>query len=163
MNALISSMTEKEFGTVFTKLAFQMRWMDADAVAVKSYYEVLRDVPLEVAQASATEIARNGIVDDRTGERRRGYFPTAAQWYEVAQHAAKEQLRKALPAGRGEPWHFDCEGCMDTGWEEFDCKGDSLCGRKKPHGAHAYVRICPCRPTNATYQRHQNFGSGGAD
>lgn len=36
------------------------------------------------------------------------------------------------------------------------------CGRKKPHTPHVYTMACPCRLTNATYRRHQSFGSGAS-
>lgn len=36
------------------------------------------------------------------------------------------------------------------------------CGQNKPHTPHAYTMACPCRATNATYRRHQSFGSGAS-
>lgn len=155
----ITPMTEREFGNVFATLAIQLRWMDADVVAVKSYYEALKDLPLEAVQASAAEIARTGYLDEK-GEHRTRFFPTSADWRTVAQKATVDVFRKALPAVRDEPWRVECEACDDTGWELFECTGDAFCGRQKTHAAHTFVRVCPCRPTNRTYQRHQKFGAG---
>jgi hypothetical protein len=146
-----SAMTEREFGTVFAKLAMQLRWMDADELAIRSYYEPLKDAPFAAVKAAAETFAK---------EPGRRFFPTSAEWYQAAQQAAKEALRAAIPCGRDEPWRMDCAMCEDTGWEPFECSGDSLCGRKQKHAPHPYVRSCPCRASNRTYQRHQNFGSG---
>lgn len=146
-----STMTEREFGTIFAILAMQLRWVDADEMAVRSYYEALRDVPIEACKVSAQTFAR---------EPGRKFFPTTAEWIEAAGHASTETLRKALPAARTEPWKSECVHCDDSGFEHYDCPGDVTCGRKFQHVAHHYVRICPCRPTNHTWLRHQKFGSG---
>lgn len=144
-------MTEREFGAVFAVLAMQLRWTDADEMAVRSYYEALQSVSLEALKASAQQFAQ---------EAGRRFFPTSAEWFEAAQHVTTEALRKALPPAREEPWRFDDEACFDTGWKPYECPGDERCGRRSRHVAHAYVRACPCRPTNKTFQRHQRFGSG---
>lgn len=155
-----SSMTEREFGTIFAILGMQLRWTDADEMTIRSYYEALKDLPIEAVKASATDIARHGVTDERTGERRRGFFPTSAQWFDAASHTVTESLRKALPAARTEPWKSECTHCEDTGFEPHECPGDVTCGRTFAHVAHRYVRLCPCRPTNRTWLRHQKFGSG---
>jgi len=38
----------------------------------------------------------------------------------------------------------------------------AVCGRKNPHTPHVYTMACPCRQMNATYRRHQSFGSGAS-
>lgn len=38
----------------------------------------------------------------------------------------------------------------------------AVCGRVHPHAPHAYTVACSCRMTNATYRRHQSFGSGAS-
>jgi hypothetical protein len=35
-----------------------------------------------------------------------------------------------------------------------------VCGRTEPHQPHTFSKVCGCRATNRTYQRHQRFGSG---
>jgi len=144
-------MSEREFGNVFAKLAIQLRWMDADAVAIRSYFDALKDLSLEAVQASATELAR---------EPGRRFFPTSGEWREVAHKFAAKQIREALTPARDEPWVSECAACDDTGWEPFECTGDSFCGRQKKHAHHTFVRVCACRPTNRTFQRHQRFGGG---
>lgn len=146
-------MTLAQFSETFALLAVQLRATDTDEATIRGYYEALKDSPLEAVQAGARAFSR---------EPGRRFFPTTAEWIQVARDASVESLRKALPAARDEPWRYDCEPCSDTGWEPFRCAGDASCGRVKPHLAHDYVRICPCRATNKTWQRHQRFGSGAA-
>lgn len=143
-------MTEREFGTVFAVLAMQLRWTDADEMAVRSYYQALQGVSLDALKASAQQFAQ---------ESGRRFFPTSAEWFEAAQHVTTESLRKALPPAREEPWVHDCRDCEDTGFRPFKCNG-KFCGRKYKHAPHDYVEKCPCRPTNATWNRHQRFGAG---
>lgn len=144
-------MSLQEFSAVFSLLAVQLRATDTDEATIRGYFLALQDVPLEAVQASARTFAR---------EPGRRFFPTTAEWVQVAQDASIETLRKALPAPRDEPWHHDCDLCDDTGWEPFQCAGDTTCGRKFVHAPHRFVRPCPCRPVNATWQRHQRFGAG---
>jgi len=146
-------MTELEFGKVFAILATQLRWTDADEMAVRSYYEALKGETLDTVKASAQKFAQ---------EAGRRFFPTTAEWCEVARHTATETLRKALPAAREQPWRHDCGECEDTGFRPFKCVGTSICGRRFKHQPHDYVEICPCRQTNATWQRQQRFGARGA-
>ena len=146
-----SDMTEKEFGAVFGKLAIQLRWADADEIAVRSYYEALKQYPLAIVRASAQGFAT---------EAGRRFFPTTGEWVEAAQAAMTAQLREVVTAPRAEPWRFECDGCDDTGWQPHECDGSTLCGRRNTHAAHTYVTVCPCRPMNRTYQRHQKFGAG---
>jgi hypothetical protein len=148
------------FAQTMNRLSVALREKDPDAVQMRVYFEALQPIPIEAVEASALEIAQRGVLDEKTGQRRRGFFPTSAQWYDAAQLAMKDYLRKALPPVRSEPWRYDCVLCDDTGWEYFSCSGDSLCGRTTTHAAHPYVRPCPCRATNPTYQRHHHFGAG---
>jgi hypothetical protein len=151
-----SAMTEREFGMVFTKLAMQLRATDTDIVTIKSYYEAMRDCPLDTVQASAQGFAR---------EAGRKWFPTTGEWHEAAQAVLTAQLKEAIKPARDEPWHFDCETCLDTGWM-YGPNGVPLmcperpCGDSKEHSPHTWTKACPCRPMNPTYQRHQKFGAG---
>lgn len=151
----VSTMTEREFGVVFAKLAIQLRWLDPDVVAIKSYYEALKDFTLPVIEASARAISV---------EPGRRFFPTTGEWAERAKHAAAEQLKAALPH-RDEPWKVECQECEDTGWNlGLECYGDTgTCGRTTTHMKHTYTRACFCRPTNRTFLRHSQFGRGTAE
>lgn len=142
-------MSEREFGVVMAKLAMQLRWTDADVGTIKSYYEVLGDLPLDAISASATAFAR---------EAGRKFPPTSAEWYEAARTAAKETERKrlALPPGREYPWRHECHSCEDTGWVMgLECNGSNFCGRERKHLPHSFTKPCECRPTNRTYQRNR--------
>jgi hypothetical protein len=144
-------MSLQVFSAVFSLLAVQLRATDTDEATIRGYFLALKDVPLEAVSVSAQTFAK---------EPGRRFFPTTAEWFQVAQQASVDALRKALPPARDEPWHFACDLCEDTGWEPYGCPGDATCGRKFRHAAHHYVRACPCRPVNQTWQRHQRFGRG---
>lgn len=139
-------LTEQAFGRIFAKLAMQLRWADADEASARSYYEVLAGFSESALAHSAARLSL---------EPGRQFFPTTAEWAAQARIEDARVLRQALPAAREEPWRYECEACEDTGWERFACSGQHDCGKRKTHPAHEYVRSCPCRPTNRTYQRHQ--------
>lgn len=157
-------MTERDFGAIFAKLALQLRWTDADAVTIKSYYEALQGCSMDALQASARDIAIRGVRDDK-GAVQRKWFPTSAEWFQAAQEHQREIARKqlALPPGREEPWHYECQNCEDTGWIMYlDCDGSAKCGRQRPHAPHSYTDVCGCRATNKTFQRHHAEMAGAA-
>lgn len=54
-------------------------------------------------------------------------------------------------------WHHDCDVCMDTGWAFRECP-ESHCGRRKEHGAHAFVERCQCIEWNPTIRRRKEAG-----
>lgn len=70
-----------------------------------------------------------------------------------------DALRAVLPPpeGREAGWTDECGACQDTGWEIRQCHGGerAFCGRRTRHAAHTYAETCSCRPTNRTFQRHQ--------
>lgn len=146
-------MTQREFGTIFAKLAMQLRATDVDEATIRSYFEALGGYPLEAVRMAAEAFSR---------EPGRKWFPTSGEWSEGIQRAAAANLREAV-SHRAEPWHLECERCEDTGWAiGMSCPGDSTCGRRNTHAAHTFTRACYCRPTNRTYQRHVSFGKGEA-
>lgn len=149
-------LTPEQFVPIYNSLcvACQAR-QDETGVTQGVYYRALSDLSLESLQASSEAIARNGVVRDG---QRKTYFPTTAEWREVAQTHERERLREAVKPARDEPWVDECGACNDTGWEYFRCDGTDICGRRKKHAAHDYVRPCTCRPTNRTYARRQQFG-----
>ncbi len=136
-------MTEREFAEVFGKLALQLRWNDPDESAIRGYFDALEKYPLDVVKQAANTLAL---------ERGRKFFPTTGEWCDAIGHARAEEARAASAAPR--TWTVECEECDDCGWQHFECTGDSFCGRTNPHLPHTFVRICPCRATNRTYQRH---------
>lgn len=148
----------ERFLQVFNRLAIALREKDTDAATVQVYFDSLFDLPLESLEESAAQLMRDSG---------RKWFPTTAEWREVAEKCTRIVLRKALPAPDRPEWRFDCLACYDTGWEYFSCDGSdgdalSACARQMQHYAHDFVKICPCRPTNRTWLRHNSFGAGTA-
>jgi hypothetical protein len=144
-NALTRTITELDFGKIFSPLAIQLQWRDADEAAIRSYYRALCDIPQSVLTRSAWRLAN---------ERGRKFFPTTGEWRDVALMIEQEDRRSEF-AGPHE-WTEECTDCHDTGWRGYECTGlDGGCDRKFNHRPHDYVRICPCRESNRTYQRHQ--------
>lgn len=139
--------TLKDFSRVFVVLALQMRVSDTDPAMIAAYYEALADQSLENLHAAAKFFAR---------EEGRSFFPTSAEWRTQSARIYEQDIRKTLADPNiNRHWTHECEHCEDTGWEILpDCPGDATCGRTFTHAAHSFTRMCPCRPTNRTYQRH---------
>lgn len=135
--------TATEFGAIFSRLARQLRWHDFTPADTTVFFETLNDLPLAIVHESAKRIAN---------EPGRKYFPTTGEWREHALEYEQE-LRRKLASDKRE-WVTECLECDDTGWQFYECTGDNFCGRQQKHLAHRFVRICPCRETNRTYQRH---------
>lgn len=140
-----------EFVQVFNRLCVALREKDADSATMQVYFDALKDLPMSAIQQGAQALQ---------SELGRKWFPTTGEWRQAAQDAADRQLRTAVGQARDEPWHLECELCEDTGWRFYECDGDNFCGREHKHAPHSFVRVCACRPTNRTYQRHQYFGTG---
>ena len=138
--------TEADFLAVYNRLLVALREpADDSGVTIGSYFDALKDLPLSALEAGARALMQ---------EPGRRWFPTTAEWRTVATEARQQELRAAL-SGREEPWRSDCTACDDTGWSYHDCDGTGACGRLPAHDAHQFARICPCRPTNRTWLRHQ--------
>jgi hypothetical protein len=141
------------FLQAFNRLAVGLRLPTAeiDAAMKRIYFDFLRDLPLAAVDAAVEPLGRV-----------QGYgFPSTARWHEQAEQCRVEQTLRALPAGREEPWHFECNHCGDSGWEERTCNGEHRqCGRAMVHPAHSFVTACSCRATNATYGRHHRVPRG---
>lgn len=146
-------MSYADFAKVFGVLAVQLRATDVDATTIRAYFHVLKDQALEAIQRSAAALAR---------EPGRKFFPTTAEWLTAAVESNARVFREHLLSARDEPWRLDCERCEDTGWTLHTCDGDDFCGRQKKHYAHDLAKVCACRPTNRTWQRHNVFGRGGS-
>jgi len=142
ITALAVPMTDREFGIVFAKLAIQLRWQDAGEIEIRSYFDALRHFPLAEVRTAAEGLAL---------ERGRKFFPTTGEWRDAIE---AEHARQLAMASTPRIWRVECEDCEDCGWQRFECPGNATCGRQNPHDAHSFVRVCSCRPTNHTYQRH---------
>jgi hypothetical protein len=158
--ALVSytPMTEREFGVVFAKLANQLGSRDVDLATIQSYYEALQDLPLEGVRQAATAFSR---------ERGRRWLPGSPEWREKVEEVQRETLRQVVQPTREKAWQSECEDCGDTGWVmglECDGRGSAGrgCDRDTAHRPHTFTRVCPCRLSNRTWQRHQSFGRGAA-
>src|SRR5688572_14309449 len=68
-------------------------------------------------------------------------------------------LLGALPTGTPiyakREWNYYCDGCLDTGWLSMWCgraakpwQTPEGCVRSIEHGAHEWVKACPCAATN---------------
>lgn len=144
--------SDTEFLSLFNRLSVALREQQDDSGVTQGiYFDALKDLPIRALEDGAAALMK---------EPGRRFFPTTAEWRTAAEKANLSQLREAVQPARDEPWHHECTACEDTGWERFECTGDRCCGRSGPHAAHEFVRVCSCRPTNRTFQRHQNFGSG---
>lgn len=130
---------------------------------LESYYEALEPCAQWAITEASLELRRSRARDQ--------FPPPASAWYETAQRLMRERrLREARPMAREEPWRVECDACDDTGWARLRCVGVGRrrdlvvsefeggfpvegCGNKRPHAGHFFVRPCPCRATNRTFQR----------
>lgn len=146
-------MTMTAFAEVMGVLARQLR-AELDESTVRDYYTALSRYPLDALRTAQEAFSR---------EPGRKWMPTTGEWSEKASWCQMEAIRKAMPPARETPWRDECAECGDTGWiRGLACDGaeTGACGRGRPHAAHPYTRMCPCRQTNQTYQRHARFGRG---
>ena len=144
--------TDEQFVQVFNRLAVALREQQDDTgITLGVYYDALKDLPVAALEQGAAALMK---------EAGRRFFPTTAEWRAAAERAQMALLREAVQPARDAPWVHECERCADTGWRPHECDGSEQCGRHKAHAPHGYVSVCPCRPTNRTYTRHQQFGAG---
>ncbi len=149
-------MTLEEFTPIVGKLAKQLnKELDADTIVV--YYDVMKEFSEEITYAAAAQLARTSK-----------WFPKTSEWRECALLIEQNKRRAELSGPRS--WKLECEVCEDTGWIFFWCLGLEVpasdlgrrdetmpveqCDRDRSHLPHSFVRVCPCRETNRTYQRH---------
>jgi hypothetical protein len=111
-------MTLPEFSKVFAVLAIQLGKSDADEATIRSYYQALRDLDVELVAMAAESMAKRGGAQE--GESRH-WFPKTSEWRTVVEKidtdrsdALKARLRK-LP----EPL---CNACNDTGFARDEAK-----------------------------------------
>lgn len=99
------------------------------------------------------------------------FFPTPHDWVAMCEtvgreHDAKQTARqhRALPENPDDQT-YECQVCLDSGWQYFECKAGQLCAgcRSKGHPYdHRYVRFCVCRPTNQTWRENNPRQTQGA-
>ena len=144
-------MNRAAFIQIFNRLCVALREPHDDSgITQETYFEALSDLAIEDLQGGANLLMRDA------GRR---FFPTTAEWRDAARTASRDSWRLALPPAREQAWRHDCEVCEDTGWVMgLACDGTDQCGRTHRHPAHSYTRVCVCRATNATYQRHHQKG-----
>lgn len=143
---------DADFLALYNRLCVALREpADDSGVSQQVYFDALKDLPVRALEAGAAALMK---------EPGRRFFPTTAEWRTAAEAAQRNQFREATKPIRAEPWRCECTACDDTGWEILECTGDNFCGRQKKHLPHTFAKVCPCRPTNRTYQRHAQFGSG---
>lgn len=131
------------FLQTFNRLAVALRESKADSAMQEVYFKALEDFPTAIVSQAALLLAK---------EPTRRFFPTTGEWTAAAMTAQADNTRKFLASPHG--WKDECIECEDTGWQRFECTGDSTCGRIREHAPHTYVSVCACRPNNRTYQRH---------
>ena len=112
------------------------------AETIDAYFEMLKPFDLQDVERAAADLG--------TAE----WFPKVGAWRTRAKEYATLRTGTAdqVAHDRKEPWRHDCNECEDEGWVCATC-GNVDCSPDAP--AHERrMRPCPCRPTNRTYQRH---------
>ena len=142
-----------EFLAIYNRLCVGLREAPDDSGITQGiYWDALKDLPCAALETGAVALMR---------EPGRRFFPTTAEWRQAAERAQITQLREAVRPARDAPWVHECHDCEDTGWRYHTCTETNPCLRTKAHARpHDYVTPCPCRVSNRTYMRHQNFGAG---
>lgn len=97
-------MTLPEFADVFATLATQLRATDADETTIRSYYQALKDLELELVAAAAQRLSKSAE-----------WFPKTSEWRLAVERvwADRVQEQRALLRNAKEPL---CAACDDTGW-----------------------------------------------
>ena len=137
------------FLAAYGRLCLALREPQDDSGTTQQvYWDALSDLEPDTLIAAVARLARD------TG---RKFFPSTGEWRAAALAVRGDlaRTRLALPAGRSEPWHHECEVCEDTGWAPRACQGlaDGPCRRRTVHLPHPWVDPCGCRGSNRTYQR----------
>jgi hypothetical protein len=101
-------MTLPEFTPVFALLATQLRATDADEITIRSYFESMKDLEIELVAMAADRLAR-------TAE----WFPKTSEWREAVARVEHSRIeaQRAVLRNLKEPL---CAACLDTGWALTD-------------------------------------------
>ena len=133
---------------------FLASWrQEMPAEVARAYWDTLSDLDQGDVLTAGLELRRSA-----GGE----FPPSAARWYETARRMGRERrLKDTIELGRERYWKAECEDCDDTGAVIHECTAANRCGRPICERAdeshtHTWASVCPCRPTNSTYQRKQD-------
>jgi hypothetical protein len=127
------------FAATITALAVATRGELDDAI-IELYYRALEDVPMDLLEAGAVELAK-----------RAEFFPRPAEWRLAVDRLLELQQRliatgqvRLLPAGDEE---YVCAFCENTGWVQtwFECKRH-ICRPKdsQAESVHTHQGVTPC-------------------
>jgi hypothetical protein len=130
------------FGTIIAALSLATRG-DVDEPTIELYFRALIDVPINLLDQAAVELAATAK-----------WMPKPAEWREAVDalldrrqrlQALGPSTQLALP---GEVGEYRCEDCDNTGRVSVEvvCEKGESCGRYKvqPH-SHSYSRRCDNR------------------
>ena len=153
-NALVpvdSSLEKPRFATLMAMLNETYARKDPFSQTLSAtYWDVLKDLPIEAVEHAV-----------RTTLRSSQWLPKPSELRELALQHIEGKLRSELHQARETPWQFECSACQDTGFTSHDCIEDDPCRACSDEGRHLYdhrfVRVCPCRLNNRTYQRGQEY------
>jgi hypothetical protein len=133
---------------------FFLCWRQTVTVEMgRAYWATLSDCDPHDVAAAALDLRRGA-----GGE----WPPSASTWHQVADQIGRDRrLRETIQLGREQHWRAECQDCDDTGWQSLECTATARCGRPRCDQAeeaftHGYAAVCPCRPTNSTYQRSRD-------
>jgi hypothetical protein len=97
-------LTLSNFTPVFVALAVQLRQTDADELAIRAYYDALKDLEFEFVAMAAKSLAASAE-----------WFPRTSQWRAAAARVERERVaeQRAYMKKLRSPL---CAVCSDTGW-----------------------------------------------
>lgn len=121
-------MTLDDFTNVFAMLAVQLRYTDADEIAIRAYYKAMDDLELEFVAMAAERMAHRGGSQGESPH----WFPKTSEWREQAAKVEHErtEAQRALLRKLPEPL---CLACRDTGWDftDDDCVRRCMCLKRR--------------------------------
>ena len=101
-------MTRPEFARMFSLLAVQLRYTDADEAMILGYYEALEDLEPEFVKAAADRLALQAE-----------WFPKTSEWRAAAGAIRRERIEAQRQHLRRASRPL-CRVCDDTGWAPVD-------------------------------------------
>jgi hypothetical protein len=116
----------KAFFAAYGRLATALRDKDPDPIAIRTYFDGLRDLEIEFVTAAAESLARRAEYG----------FPKVPDWRREAQriHVERAAAQRAFLRRLPRPL---CSACSDTGWREIPPANDPPAPR--------IAAPCPCR------------------
>lgn len=127
-------MTLQDFSGIFGLLAVQLRFVDADEVTIRGYYQALKDLDLELIAMAAQRFGKGATLNDK-GE---AWFPKAPEWRALAGKIEGERSEALKAVLRKLPQPL-CVACQDTGWTHVARIEEA------PHSHEGRWTHCDCR------------------